>query len=308
MSATKIDSFISYTSADQGWAEWIGWILEEEGFSAKLQAWDFAAGSNFVLEMQRAAEAAARTIAVLSPTYLKSTFAAPEWAAAFAKDPEGFKRSLVPVRVERCEPGGLLKTIVYIDLVDLDEDEARRQLVDRLSGGRSKPSKKPKFPGSAQESKTTRHSPAEGAAQAASQPPRHMPKIHRAPTDLERSRFIKTCFDTVVQHFKEALAELSAQDREHADYFRIFHRERENRRLAGGEGGIWTPEGLSSLPVFEFEGIMSTIVHTKQSRTLVSPPECVFFASVRPLGGQSGGQNSAREMHSVIDTVSLSES
>jgi len=213
MNRTKIDFFVSYSSADEGWAEWIGWILEEEGFSAKLQAWDFAAGSNFVLEMQRAAEAAARTIAVLSPAYLKSTFAAPEWAAAFAKDPEGFKRSLVPVRVEKCEPGGVLKAIVYIDLVGLDEDEARRRLFDRLSGGRGKPSKKPQFPGGEREIKAPAPFPGQGgSAEAPTQPPRHMPKIRRAPTDLERSRFIKTCFDTVVRHFKEAMVELSEQD------------------------------------------------------------------------------------------------
>ena len=63
-----------------------------------LQAWDFAAGSNFVLEMDRAAGQASRTIAVLSPDYHKSQFAAPEWAAAFARDPEGFRSLLVPVR------------------------------------------------------------------------------------------------------------------------------------------------------------------------------------------------------------------
>jgi hypothetical protein len=213
MSVKKIDFFISYSSANERWAEWIGWILEEEGFSAKLQAWDFAAGSNFVLEMQRAAEEAARTIAVLSPAYLKSTFAAPEWALAFAKDPEGFKRLLVPVRVEKCEPGGLLKTIVYIDLVGLDEDGARQRLVERLSGGRGKPSKKPQFPGAGREIKE--HAPfpgRDGSAEAATPPPRHMPKIRSAPTDLEKSRFIQTCFDTLVRHFKDALAELSAQD------------------------------------------------------------------------------------------------
>jgi hypothetical protein len=54
----------------------------------------------FVLEMQRAAAAAERTIALLSPDYLKSRFAAPEWAAAFEQDPEGMKRSLIPVRVQ----------------------------------------------------------------------------------------------------------------------------------------------------------------------------------------------------------------
>ena len=111
--AVKPDFFISYTSVDRAWAEWIGWVLEEEGMSAVLQAWDFAAGSNFVLEMDRAAGQAPRTIAVLSPDYLKSQFAAPEWAAAIAKDPDGFKRLLVPVRVHECRIEGLLKSIVY---------------------------------------------------------------------------------------------------------------------------------------------------------------------------------------------------
>ena len=83
------DFFVSYTSADKAWAEWIGYVLEEEGFTAVIQAWDFRPGSNFVLEMQRAATEADRTIMVLSPDYLKSQFASPEWAAAFAQDPRG---------------------------------------------------------------------------------------------------------------------------------------------------------------------------------------------------------------------------
>jgi hypothetical protein len=78
-------------------------------------------------------------------------------------------------------------------------------------------------------------------------------------------------------------------------------------RLNNG-GGVLNPGRPSSRPVLEFGGVMSASVQTKQSRTLVSPPECVFFASMHPLGGQSGGQNSAREMHGVIYTVSLSES
>jgi TIR domain len=50
------DFFVSYTSTDKAWAEWIGFILEEEGFTVVIQAWDFRPGSNFVLEMQRAAK------------------------------------------------------------------------------------------------------------------------------------------------------------------------------------------------------------------------------------------------------------
>lgn len=215
MSRTKIDFFISYTSADEEWAEWISWILEKEGSSVRLQAWDFAAGSNFVLEMQRAAEEASRTIAVLSPAYLKSTFAAPEWAAAFVKDPEGVQRALVPVRVQECEAGGLLKAIVHIDLVGLEEGDARQRLLDRVSGRRGKPSKKPEFPGGRQPARTKEHPPFPGPAAssgAARIPPRYMPKIRRSPTDLEKRRFIQTAFDAVVRHFESGLAELSAKD------------------------------------------------------------------------------------------------
>jgi hypothetical protein len=35
------DFFISYTAADQAWAEWIAWQLEAEGYTTVLQAWDF---------------------------------------------------------------------------------------------------------------------------------------------------------------------------------------------------------------------------------------------------------------------------
>lgn len=215
MSPNKTDFFISYTSIDEAWAEWAAWILEEQDFSVTLQAWDFTPGKNFVLEMQRAASESASTIAILSPDYLKSAFAAPEWAAAFAADPQGLKRSLVPVRVRECEAPGLLKAIVQIDLVGLDEEAARQRLVKRLSEQRGKPSKKPAFPGGGQpmQSREPAAFPGPGGSiSGAKTPPRHMPKIHRPPTDLEKRRFIQTCFDTLVRHFKEALAELSAQD------------------------------------------------------------------------------------------------
>ena len=71
------------------WAEWVGWLLEKAGARVILQAWDFVPGSNFVLEMQRAAASAGRTIAILSPDYLKSRFAAPEWRRRLRKTRRG---------------------------------------------------------------------------------------------------------------------------------------------------------------------------------------------------------------------------
>ena len=120
------DFFISYTSADLTWAEWIGYVLEEEGFTVIIQAWDFRPGSNFVLEMQKAAAEADRTIMVLSPDYLKSQFTSSEWAAAFAKDPRGLERKLVPIVVRQCSPPGLLSSLVHIVLADEDQELGAR--------------------------------------------------------------------------------------------------------------------------------------------------------------------------------------
>ncbi|SRR5256885_16655553 len=84
MQLSRKDFFVSYNKADRYWGEWIAWQLEEAGFSVVIQAWDFRPGSNFILEMQKAATEAERTIAVLSNGYLDALYTQPEWAAAFA--------------------------------------------------------------------------------------------------------------------------------------------------------------------------------------------------------------------------------
>jgi tetratricopeptide (TPR) repeat protein len=142
------DFFISYTQADRDWAVWIAWVLEEKGHKVIIQDWDFRPGGNFVLDMQRAAAAAERTVAVLSPDYLQSRFTAPEWAAAFAKDPTGEKGILLPVRVREVELAGLLPQVVYIDLVGLDQDTSRVRLLAGVKRERAKPARPPAFPGS----------------------------------------------------------------------------------------------------------------------------------------------------------------
>jgi TIR domain len=146
----KRDFFVSYNGSDQGWAEWIAWEVEDAGYTTVIQAWDFQAGSNFVLEMQRAARETERTLAVLSDHYLQALYTQPEWAAALHGDPLGVKRALVPVRIDDCQPEGLMAAVVFIDLVALDERAARARLLQLLEGvqqGRSKPRAAPRFPG-----------------------------------------------------------------------------------------------------------------------------------------------------------------
>jgi hypothetical protein len=146
--ARDADVFVSYTAADRPWAEWIAWQLEEAGFQTVLQAWDIGAGRDWVHEMQQAASRARRTLAVLSESYLRSAHGGAEWRAAYALDPSGEQQRLVPVRIDACEPPGLLRTRVYVDLLGLGEAAARERLIAAFAavGERAKPSLAPAFP------------------------------------------------------------------------------------------------------------------------------------------------------------------
>lgn len=208
-----VDFFISYTHVDSRWAEWIAYVLEEEGHSTIIQAWDFRPGSNFVLEMQRAAAEAERTIMVLSPAYLNSEMASSEWASAFARDPQGLARRLVPVMVESCTPDGLLPTIVQIRIAGQDEATARATLVAGINSARAKPSSRPAFPGGSLEQK-----PFPGPEAAPSSRP-VLPRLARKPTDADRRRFIKTSFEAIRQTFEQRLGQASVEsDRVEADF------------------------------------------------------------------------------------------
>lgn len=150
MSDDRLDFFISYTRADRAWAEWVAWELEDDGYSTEIQAWDFTAGRNFADLMDQASRKVEHTLAILSPAYLQSQFGRAEWLAAFATDATSENRKLLPVRVRECQVEGLLGPIIYVDLVGLNEAEARTRLLQAASGERLKPESKPSFPGDAE--------------------------------------------------------------------------------------------------------------------------------------------------------------
>lgn len=129
MEDCKKDFFISYTSTDVEWATWVAEVLESNGYSTIIQAWDFIPGTNFVQCMQKATINCDRTIAILSKKYSESLFTQPEWQAAFAQDPTSEKSKLIPIKISDYEPIGLLKQIIYIDLFDLEENIAKNKLL-----------------------------------------------------------------------------------------------------------------------------------------------------------------------------------
>lgn len=139
------DFFISYSKPDKNWAVWVAWILEENGYSVIIQAWDFRPGSNFVLDIQRSISESKRVIMVLSESYLESAYAQSEWTAAFTQDPDSRNRKLLPIKVKPCNLTGLLSSLQYVDLVYKSEIEARHILLSALSD-RQKPTTRPHFP------------------------------------------------------------------------------------------------------------------------------------------------------------------
>ncbi len=226
------DFFISYSSADRQWAEWIALALVTSGRTVVIQAWDFLPGSNFVLEMHRATQECNRTIAVLSPDWLASVFTQPEWAAAFSLDPTGTDRKLLPVRVRVCEPPGLLRSIVYCDLVGRDEDGARKVLMDAIREAPARPTSVP-FPGDA--TSTTEGTPEQvsypGAVQAA--PVAAMPSpLQAALTLLGLLRTTRTTFiaqanlrDRLVLHVQDRLVLNPYDGREYEEFISDHYRD-----------------------------------------------------------------------------------
>jgi tetratricopeptide (TPR) repeat protein len=143
---SSADFFISYANADRAWAEWIAWQLEAGGYKVIVQAWDFVPGTDWAHEMHHGIATAKRVLAVLSTSYLRSAHGEAEWRFFYSEDPGGDQGLLLPVRVDRVEPPGLLKTRVYVDLVDQAQPAARAMLLAAARGNRRKPALEPQFP------------------------------------------------------------------------------------------------------------------------------------------------------------------
>ncbi len=148
-SSVRWDFLLSYAAEDRPWAEWLAWQLEAAGYRVLIEAWDLVPGSNRSAHVQRGALEAERTIAILSAAYLNSCYEQPEWQAALEADPAGFKRKLLPVRIEDCERPGVLGPIAAIDLFGLAAGVARKNFLHSIQAaikGRDKPDAEPAFP------------------------------------------------------------------------------------------------------------------------------------------------------------------
>jgi tetratricopeptide (TPR) repeat protein len=143
----KKDFFISRAGPDSHWAQWIAGCLEEAGYSVILQDWDFRPGEDFIAKMDQAMRGTERTIAVLSRAYDKALFTVPEWTNAIARDPTGKQALLVPVKIDDIVPEGIFRSRIFIDLLNLEAEEAKRKLLEGIQRTAPGRGTKPAFPG-----------------------------------------------------------------------------------------------------------------------------------------------------------------
>jgi hypothetical protein len=80
------DIFISYTSQDREWANWIGLELEALGHVPYIHDWEISAGGNIMEWMEQRLEDADHVLCIVSAEYLKKPYSSLErhggqWAA-----------------------------------------------------------------------------------------------------------------------------------------------------------------------------------------------------------------------------------
>jgi TIR domain len=120
--------FVSYTSKDRDWANWIGRELEALGHVPHIDHWEVSAGGNIMEWMEKRHHEANHVLCIVSETYLKKPYSslerqAGQWAAVTARP-----NFVLPVFIEPCEAPTLLAPFKRCDLHGLEEEEARASL------------------------------------------------------------------------------------------------------------------------------------------------------------------------------------
>ena len=121
--------FISYTTRtneDKQWARWVEWVLREKlGYETRMQEYHSKIGGNFKMFMDDSLKWADIVVMILTKTYLLSENCREEWVNA---------TELLPLKFDDCQPEGLLKYRVYLDLCGLDENFVEEEIIAGIMG------------------------------------------------------------------------------------------------------------------------------------------------------------------------------
>ncbi|MEO3861496.1 FxSxx-COOH system tetratricopeptide repeat protein [Acrocarpospora sp. B8E8] len=119
---TSPDVYLSYVADDRLWVEWIKAVLTQSGFRVHAHS---LTGEQEDSDTVRASEGASRTMALLSPAYLRSMQAREIWHAMSLSELSGLRGQFVPVRVADVRLSLPYTDPTPVDLIRLDESQAK---------------------------------------------------------------------------------------------------------------------------------------------------------------------------------------
>lgn len=123
--SNKIDFFISHSYVDKQWAEWITEILEQNGYSTFCCKQDLNVEENFLSLLQEYIDNSDILIAIFSPSYFSSALCQAEVTAMLNKG----KNNIISVKISKTQPIKDLSNIMYVDLYNVNEFEAKDRLL-----------------------------------------------------------------------------------------------------------------------------------------------------------------------------------
>ena len=127
------DFFISYTSSDEKYAKWIAELLERNGYTTIIQAWDFRPGDNFVSKINEALTSCKKMIIVLSENYMKSNWCQAEWTSKIADQIKNGTSTIIPIIIRPVRlNGSLLEPISHINIIDMPQAQAETKILNGI--------------------------------------------------------------------------------------------------------------------------------------------------------------------------------
>ena len=128
----RYDVFISHSTTDEEWVTtWLVPRLKEAGFRVAAPYPDFVVGMPKVTNIERTIKASRRTVAVITPDWLRSDWNALEDVLVRTLDPAARKRKLIPILLKTCDD--LPTSLTQLDVIDLRAERRWTEEVKRLT-------------------------------------------------------------------------------------------------------------------------------------------------------------------------------
>ena len=127
------DIFVSYTSSDRQWAQWIAADLRALGHDPHVHEWEIGPGGDIVAWMEQHHAAADHVLCVVSPQYLRAAYSMLEHNAALwraVREHSSFL--LLYVVVRPCALPALTAHMRRCDLFNLPQAAARQRFRDYM--------------------------------------------------------------------------------------------------------------------------------------------------------------------------------